>query len=82
MQGFWHLLLMHAKCDVQSLFKRHSGRQLGGLLKNPGRQEQTGRSLTSRQSELGPQGEGSQTSNGGGAKNKFKNIYKLKIKQI
>lgn len=58
--GFWHFWFTQALLCSQSEFTKHSGLQLGGIPKYPGRQVQEACSLNSRQMLLGPQGEGSQ----------------------
>ena len=64
-QGSRHLLRTHARCVGQSWWIRHSGRQFGGAPNIPVRHEQTGRSSTTRQSALAPQGDGTHGFAGG-----------------
>ena len=56
--GLTHFWLLQACVRGQSELTVHSGLQVGGAPKNPATQEQTGWPLISRQTLLGPQGEG------------------------
>ena len=47
-QGSTHFMLTQAKAGLHSELTRHSGRQFGGELTCPGRQEQTQTPFTSR----------------------------------
>lgn len=49
---------MQAKWFAHSLLLIHSGRQLGGIPMNSGKQEHDGESLITLHSALAPQGEG------------------------
>lgn len=61
-QGSLHFLLMHAWFVGHSVLTVHSGLHAGGLPINVGIQEQTACPFESRHWELGPQGDGLQTS--------------------
>lgn len=51
---------MQARLNGHSLLLTHSGLQLGGAPKNPGKHEHEGDSLDTLHWELGPHGEGRQ----------------------
>lgn len=57
-QGSIHFWLIQALFNAQSEVVVHSGLQVGGLPKYPGKQEHTACSLITRQTLFGPQGEG------------------------
>lgn len=57
-QGSLHFSRMHAKLLGHSELIVHSGRQVGGLPKKLGKQEQDGTPPTSLHSLLGPHGDG------------------------
>jgi hypothetical protein len=60
LQGFWHLLFIHARLFEHSEFDIHSGRQFGGepIISDP--QEHVAWLLISLHIELDPQGDGEQ----------------------
>lgn len=59
-QGLMHFWLLQASVRVQSALIVHSGLHAGGTPRNPATHEHTGCPLFSRQTLLGPQGEGEQ----------------------
>lgn len=76
-QGSIHFWLTQAWFWAQSELVTHSGRQLGGLPKYPGTQEQTAWPLTTRHALLGPQGLGLQGLVGFGTKEKCTYMYSV-----
>lgn len=63
-QGSLHLSLTHARFEGHSELDMHSGLQFGGLPTKFCTHEHTGWLFVSRQTELGPQGEGMQGCSG------------------
>jgi len=76
-QGFMHFWLLHASVRMHSELTVHSGLHAGGTPRKPATHEHTDCPLFSRQTLLGPQGEGEQESLFGISNIRYKQSYTL-----